>query len=108
VAVTTAFPEVGVGGREPQATLNVTGCINGLTTTTGCNGSNNVTLLGDDFQSVSTVPLGGSNFDVVFGQLQGTLNPKVASFFGLSVNGGEGGGHFRGASRGHAANAQWR
>jgi hypothetical protein len=71
----------GAGG-----TLNITGCIAGVTSTT-CTGSNNVVLLGDDFESVSIVPvlqLGKYEFDVSFGALQGTLNSAVAAFFGLS------------------------
>lgn len=66
--------------------LNVTGCIAGVTSAT-CTGSNDVTLLSDDFQSVSIVPvvqLGQYGFDVVFGNLQGTLDTAVASYFGLS------------------------
>lgn len=70
----------------PGGTLNVTGCIAGVTSAT-CTGSNNVTLLSDDFTSVSIVPvvqLGQYGFDVVFGDLQGNLNSTVASYFGLS------------------------
>jgi len=66
--------------------LNLTGCIAGVTGEV-CDGTNNVNLLSDDFDSVSIVPvvqLGQFGFDVVFGNLQGNLNPTVASFFGLS------------------------
>ena len=71
----------GAGGM-----LNLTGCIAGVTDVT-CDGTNNATLLSDDFDSVSIVPvvqLGQYGFDVVFGNLHGNLDPTVASFFGLS------------------------
>jgi len=67
----------------PGGTFSVTGCIAGVTAAS-CNGSNNVTLLSDDFQSITIVPVGGSNFDIEFGQISGTINALVASHFGLS------------------------
>jgi hypothetical protein len=73
------------GGGDP-GTLNITGCIAGVTSAT-CDGSNNVQLLSDDFQSISIIPvvsLGPYNFDVMFGNLQGTLDSAVASYFGVS------------------------
>jgi len=70
----------GTGG-----TLNVMGCIAGVTAST-CTGSNNVVLLSDDFQSVKIVaPISGSVFDLVLGQLQGVVNASVASYFGVPV-----------------------
>jgi len=67
----------------PGGTFNVMGCIAGVTATS-CTGSNNVVLLSDDFQSITIVPIGGSNFDIEFGQISGTINAAVASHFGLS------------------------
>jgi hypothetical protein len=61
--------------------LNLTGCIPGVTAT-ACTGSNNVTLLSDDFQSVQIVPLIGS-LDAVFGNITGTINSAVANYFGV-------------------------
>jgi hypothetical protein len=51
-------------------------------TATACTGSNNVTLLSDDFQSVQIVPVIGS-LDAVFGNITGTINSAVASYFGV-------------------------
>jgi hypothetical protein len=66
-------------------TFNVTGCITGVTAS-ACNGSNNVALLSDDFQSVQVVPAAKQGlFQLVFGQLQGNLNPLIASYFGVPV-----------------------
>ena len=65
----------------PGGMLNLTGCIPGVTATV-CTGSNNVTLLSDDFQSVQIVPVIGS-LDAVFGNITGTLNLAVANYFGL-------------------------
>jgi hypothetical protein len=70
----------GAGGE-----LNVTGCIASVTSAI-CTGSNNVTLISDDFQSVSIKPvlqLGLFSFDVVFGSLSGDINSQVASYFGM-------------------------
>jgi hypothetical protein len=61
--------------------LNLTGCIPGVTAAV-CNGSNNVALLSDDFQSLQIVSDGGL-LDAVFGNISGTLNTQVAAYFGL-------------------------
>ena len=66
----------------PGGTLTLMGCIAGVTATT-CTGSNNVDLLSDDFQSVQIVPIFGG-LDVVFGNITGTLNDAVATYFGVS------------------------
>lgn len=64
-------------------TLNLTGCIAGVTAAS-CNGSNNVTLLSDDFQSISVSPIPGlRTFDVVFGNVVGQLNSSLANYFGI-------------------------
>jgi hypothetical protein len=68
----------GAGG-----TLNLTGCIAGVTTSGSCNASTNTVLVSDDFQSVTVAPIGSSSFDLVFGQLQGTLNSALATYFGV-------------------------
>jgi hypothetical protein len=60
-------------------TLNITGCINSVTTP--CNPATNV-LVDDDFTSVSLVQVGGF-IDAVFGNVTGTLEPSVASYFGV-------------------------
>jgi hypothetical protein len=62
--------------------LNLTGCIAGVTAA-ACTGSNNVSLISDDFQSVQIVPLLGA-LDVVFGNITGTINTSVANYFGIS------------------------
>jgi len=67
----------------PGGTFALTGCMASVTSTS-CTGSNNVTLLSDDFQSISIKEVGTSDYDVVFGQIQGTLNTAVAQYFGLS------------------------
>jgi len=69
-------------------TLNLTGCIAGVTTAKGvaCNGQNNVVLIADDFTSVQIVPqisLGPLSFDAVFGNVTGTINASVAAYFGV-------------------------
>ena len=63
--------------------LNLTGCIPGITATI-CTGSNNVTLLSDDFQSLQIQSVAGS-LDAVFGDITGTLNTQVAAYFGVST-----------------------
>src|SRR5580658_5345742 len=63
--------------------LNLTGCIPGVTAAI-CTGSNNVNLLSDDFQSVQIESVLGS-LDAVFGNITGTLNARVAAFFGVST-----------------------
>jgi hypothetical protein len=68
----------------PGGTFSVTGCIAGVTTTSACTGSNNVTLLSDDFESISIVGIGGSDYDIEFGQIEGTVNSAMAQYFGLS------------------------
>jgi hypothetical protein len=67
----------GAGG-----TLNLTGCIAGVTTTGLCTGFNNVTLISDDFQSVQIQSQGGF-FDAVFGDITGSVNSAVAAYFGV-------------------------
>jgi len=69
------------GGPIP-ASLDIWGCITGLTSNV-CDGTNNVVLLSDSFQSVSILQQ-GTNFDVVFGGIEGTINPLVAGYFGLN------------------------
>lgn len=69
----------GAGG-----TLDVTGCIAGVTSATCSKPSDNVVLLSDDFQSVAIVPLINGGFDVVIGQIQGDVDPVVAAYFGIS------------------------
>jgi hypothetical protein len=65
-------------------TLNLMGCIAGVTTPGACTpGTPTTALLSDDFQSVVITPA-GLGFDVVLGQLQGTINSNVAAYFGLS------------------------
>jgi hypothetical protein len=68
-------------GAGAAGTLNLTGCIAGVTAT-ACTGSNNVALLSDDFQSVQILPVFNA-VDVVFGNITGTINPLVASYFGV-------------------------
>ncbi len=63
--------------------LNLTGCIAGVTAKI-CTGSNNVTLLSDDFQSLQIQSVAGS-LDAVFGDITGTLNKQVAAYFGVST-----------------------
>jgi len=73
-----------VFGAGTGATLDIMGCIAGLTPGQ-CNGGgndNNVVLLSDAFQSVRIVPQ-GPGFDVVFGGIVGTVDPLVAGYFGL-------------------------
>ncbi len=60
-------------------TLNLTGCIPGVTPVL-CNPTTNV-LVSDDFTSVSIVQVAGS-LDAVFGNVTGTINPQVAAYFG--------------------------
>lgn len=72
-----------IWGQGAPGTLNVTGCIAGLTSAS-CNGLNNVTLLTDDFQNVAVAPLSGTSFQVTFGQIQGSINSSVANYFGIS------------------------
>jgi len=69
----------GAGG-----TLMLTGCIAGVTAST-CTGYNNVTLISDDFQSVQIESILG-NLDAVFGNITGTLNADVATYFGVPQN----------------------
>ena len=59
-------------------TLNLTGCVPGVTTS--CNPATNV-LVSDDFTSVKIVQVGGA-LDAVFGNVTGTINSQVASYFG--------------------------
>jgi hypothetical protein len=61
-------------------TLNLTGCIAGVTAAS-CTGSNNVALVSDDFTSVSIVQIAGA-LDAVFGNVTGTINSSVAAYFG--------------------------
>jgi hypothetical protein len=68
----------GSGGQ-----LTLTGCIAGVTASF-CNGLNNVNLLTDSFQSLQIVSQGGFT-DAVFGNITGSLNSKVASYFGVST-----------------------
>jgi hypothetical protein len=63
--------------------LNLTGCITGVTAAV-CNGSDNVDLISDDFQSVQIESILG-NLDVVFGNITGVLNAQVAAYFGVST-----------------------
>jgi hypothetical protein len=42
------------------------------------------TLLSDDFQSVTVADLGGTSFQLTFGQVQGSIASSVASYFGIS------------------------
>jgi hypothetical protein len=63
--------------------LNLTGCIPGVTAKI-CTGTNNVTLLSDDFQSLQIQSVAGS-LDAVFGDITGTLNKQVAAYFGVST-----------------------
>lgn len=72
-----------IWGQGAPGTLNVTGCIAGLTSA-ACNGLNNATLLTDDFQNVAVTPLGGTSFQMTFGQIQGSINSNVANYFGIS------------------------
>jgi hypothetical protein len=60
-------------------TLDITGCIAGVTAS--CNPTSNV-LVNDDFTSVSIVQVGGA-IDAVFGNVTGTLEQSVASYFGV-------------------------
>ena len=70
----------GAGG-----TLTLSGCIAGVTSTTcSSDGSDNVTLISDDFQSVQIESV-GSGLDVVFGDITGTINAQVAAYFGIST-----------------------
>jgi hypothetical protein len=69
-------------GAGSPGTLTLTGCIAGVTAAV-CTGSNDVTLVSDDFQSVQIVPLLGS-LDAVFGNITGTINSSVANYFGIS------------------------
>jgi hypothetical protein len=70
-------------------TLSITGCIAalGLGTITGGTCTTAATLLSDDFTSVSIspIPVSGSPLGVEFGQLQGTMNGAIASYFGIST-----------------------
>jgi len=68
-------------GTGSPGTLNITGCIAGVTAAV-CTGFNNVVLVADDFQSVQIVPL-GFVIDAVFGNVSGTINQSVAKYFGL-------------------------
>jgi hypothetical protein len=61
-------------------TLNLTGCIAGVTAAS-CTGLNNVALVSDDFTSVSIVQVAGA-LDAVFGNVTGTINSSVAAYFG--------------------------
>jgi hypothetical protein len=63
--------------------LNVTGCIPGVTASV-CDGTDNVALLSDDFQSLQIESVGGI-LDAVFGDITGTLNSQVAAYFGVST-----------------------
>ena len=65
----------GAGG---VGTLSITGCI---ATVTGC--STNVVLLSDEFDNVTVAPLNGTTFQITFGQIEGTINSAVASYFGI-------------------------
>ena len=62
--------------------FDVTGCISGVTATV-CNGSNDVNLLSDQFQSLQVVSVGGL-IDAIFGNVTGTINTQVAAYFGVS------------------------
>ena len=67
-------------------TLTLSGCIAGVTSTTcSSDGSDNVTLISDDFQSVQIESIAGA-LDVVFGDITGTINAQVAAYFGVSAN----------------------
>ncbi|HEV2499732.1 MAG TPA: hypothetical protein VGY31_09165 [Terriglobia bacterium] len=72
-----------IWGQGAPGTLNVTGCVAGLTSAS-CNGLNNVALLTDTFQNVAVTPLGGTSFQMTFGQIQGSINSSVANYFGIS------------------------
>jgi len=74
---------VGTSGTWSWAsggTLDITGCISGVTGNS-CNPATNV-LVDDDFTSVSVVQAGGF-IDAVFGNVTGTIEPSVASYFGV-------------------------
>jgi hypothetical protein len=73
----------GTGSWTSGGVFDVTGCIVGVTATV-CNGSNNVDLLSDQFQSLQIVPVGGL-IDALFGNVTGTLNAQVAAYFGVST-----------------------
>lgn len=73
-------------GTGTGATLRLTGCITGPGITLGGNCDNNV-LLEDSFQNVAITPIGGG-YNLIFGGIQGTINPAVANYFGLGNNTG--------------------
>jgi hypothetical protein len=72
----------GNGNWTSGGVFDVTGCIPGVTAS-ACNGSNNIGLLSDQFQSLQIVPVGGL-IDAIFGDVTGTLNAQVAAYFGVS------------------------
>lgn len=64
-------------GPGAAGTLDITG---------SWNGGSNTTLLSDSFQSLTIAPLGATSFQVTIGQIQGTIEPSVASYFGVTQN----------------------
>jgi len=55
------------------------GCITGVV----CDGS---PLLSDDFSSAQVLSLGSTSYQVELGQIQGTINPLIAAYFGISTS----------------------
>ena len=78
----------GAGG-----TLTLTGCVQGVTGTgaghTCQAGDNSTVLLSDGFTSASITPIVGG-VGITLGGLQGTMNPLVAAFFGVTTSFGPG------------------
>jgi len=60
-------------------TLSITGCITGI----ACDGS---PLLSDDFSSAQVISLGPTSYQVEFGQIQGAINPAIATYFGIGTS----------------------
>ncbi|MDE3179665.1 MAG: hypothetical protein KGM47_08390 [Acidobacteriota bacterium] len=64
-----------VWGPGAPGTLQITGSLSG---------GANTTLLSDSFQSLTIAPLGSTSFQVTIGQIQGMIDPSVASYFGVT------------------------
>jgi hypothetical protein len=71
------------------ATLSLTGCVSGVTGTGPghtCQASDySAVLVSDDFTGVSITQITPKTRDLVFGNLTGTINSKVAAFYGVST-----------------------
>ena len=74
----------GNGTWGSGGTLTLTGCIVGITAS-ACNGSDNIALLNDDFQSLQLQDVLGS-LEVSFGNITGTVNPVVAQYFDVPAS----------------------